>query len=47
MIIDHAHYWAQFAWVIGNLVWATGEIFLKHTDRDEAHKLWERFFSSF
>jgi hypothetical protein len=27
MIVDHAHYVAQFLWVLANLTWAAGEIF--------------------
>ena len=54
MIIDHAHYSAQFLWVMGNWTWALGEIY--YSNRDKPHPLWEvisdeatktcRFYSS-
>ena len=54
MIIDHAHYCAQFLWVMGNWTWALGEIY--YSNRDKPHPLWEinsdeatktcRFYSS-
>ena len=32
MIIDHAHYVAQFFWVVGNSIWAIGEIWYSNRD---------------
>jgi hypothetical protein len=39
LMIDHAHYCAQFLWVFSNLVWAYGELFLPES-RDEAIDFW-------
>jgi hypothetical protein len=27
LVIDYAHYWAQLMWVIGNIIWASGDFF--------------------
>lgn len=43
LLIDHAHYCAQFIWVMSNLVWAYGELFLPEV-RDGAISFW--IFSS-
>eukprot|EP01038_Epipyxis_sp_PR26KG_P014646 gene14646-19677_t len=32
LIVEHAHYFAQFVWVIGNLLWALGEIYYPRYD---------------
>ena len=32
MIIDHAHYLAEFLWVGGNLAWAAGELWTSEDD---------------
>ena len=37
MIVESAHYIAQFIWVIGNAVWAYGELF--YENRDDPHPL--------
>lgn len=37
MIVESAHYIAQFTWVMGNAVWAFGELY--YGDRDDAHPL--------
>jgi hypothetical protein len=39
MIVDHAHYVAQFMWVIANLVWAAGEIY--DPDYDQPFPLYD------
>lgn len=36
MMIDCSHYMAQFIWVIGNMVWAMGEIFEINGNDDDA-----------
>jgi hypothetical protein len=39
LMIDHAHYCAQFLWVFSNLIWAYGELFLPEV-RDGAIDFW-------
>ena len=40
MIVESAHYIAQFIWVIGNAVWAYGELY--YGERDDAYPLFSR-----
>lgn len=40
MIVESAHYISQFTWVIGNAVWAYGELY--YGDRDDVHDLFSR-----
>lgn len=40
LLIDHAHYCAQFLWVSSNLIWAYGELFLPEV-RDDVIDFWE------
>jgi hypothetical protein len=32
LLVEHSHYIAQFGWVLGNMVWAMGEIFFPEND---------------
>ena len=41
MLIEHAHYLAQFMWVVGNAVWAMGELF--DPAYDQPFQLWSRY----
>lgn len=41
MIVESAHYIAQFIWVLGNAVWAYGELY--YGERDDAQPLFSGY----
>jgi hypothetical protein len=45
MIVESAHYIAQFIWVLGNAIWAFGELY--YGDRDDAYPLFSAYVTLF
>jgi hypothetical protein len=40
MMVDTVHYFSQLMWVIGNMVWAMGELWYPGFD-DTPHIMWD------